>query len=496
MRLAVIGLGLLLALVLGELTIRLTLAVSLRSMIRDTPADPPADPEALLQLGQILYRVEDPQILYRLIPNTRGVFGRPLSINSHGWRGRETTIEKPPGTFRLLGVGDSTMFGWQIDQHDSVLDLLERDLQAMVGDATRVEAINLSVPTYNSAQEAAVFLTDGLALKPDAVLMQFDINDLDLFIYAIEPEFLLGRQLHLGLLPELVSRGFQYREQIVERFNGEALRRRRPDMFGWDQVRRAYREVAEACRREGIPLWVLMPPICVNHDHALTFDDAHLPTVRRVFNRLGIETIEILPLMQRHAVTHDLKYWDLTISREDYHPNALGHALMAQAALPTLARDLASRRLGPDHPYADNPPAGNTILRRITGRGLHQPEDWGGTIVNWTRDWARMQFEPLGRRLVLRYHVAHPELIEKPLELTFTVREAMAEPPADTGSFSQTLSGRRWQFTHQDGGYFSQELDLDGLSGRLELTVELNRAFWPGDGRMLGIGLYPLDFKE
>ena len=37
--------------------------------------------------------------------------GIPVDINSHGLRGPETNYEKPPGTFRILNLGDSVAMG-------------------------------------------------------------------------------------------------------------------------------------------------------------------------------------------------------------------------------------------------------------------------------------------------------------------------------------------------------------------------------------------------
>ena len=34
-----------------------------------------------------------------------------MNINSHGFRGTEISIEKPENTFRIFGVGGSTMMG-------------------------------------------------------------------------------------------------------------------------------------------------------------------------------------------------------------------------------------------------------------------------------------------------------------------------------------------------------------------------------------------------
>ncbi len=61
--------------------------------------------------------------------------------NSVGWRDREHDLEKPNGTVRILGLGDSYLWGQGVHLEDTLLARLEDRLDLEMVDV-RVEAIN------------------------------------------------------------------------------------------------------------------------------------------------------------------------------------------------------------------------------------------------------------------------------------------------------------------------------------------------------------------
>src|SRR5512147_1266560 len=63
--------------------------------------------------------VVDPDVGKRMRPGWKGdEFGAPVEINSKGLRDRELPYEKPPGTFRILALGDSWTFGFRMQEPD------------------------------------------------------------------------------------------------------------------------------------------------------------------------------------------------------------------------------------------------------------------------------------------------------------------------------------------------------------------------------------------
>lgn len=104
-------------------------------------------------------------------------FGHEVSFNSVGMRDREHPIAKPPGTFRILLLGDSFMEALQVPQDSMLAALMERDLTKATG--RPVEVINGGVSGWGT-DDALRYLTEyGLAYKPDLVVVAMTLhNDL------------------------------------------------------------------------------------------------------------------------------------------------------------------------------------------------------------------------------------------------------------------------------------------------------------------------------
>jgi hypothetical protein len=103
----------------------------------------------------------------------------PVRINNLGFRdARDYDVAKPPGTFRILVLGDSVTFG-----HGSLFEttypyLLEQRLKAW-RPSTTWQVWNLGVPGYNTRQELRYLQEVGAAFQPDLVIVGFYPNDFD-----------------------------------------------------------------------------------------------------------------------------------------------------------------------------------------------------------------------------------------------------------------------------------------------------------------------------
>lgn len=88
-------------------------------------------------------------------------------LNSRGFNDRERTIAKAPGTYRMLAVGDSFVFGI-VPREQTFVTLLERHLGEAGG--SPVEVINLGVPATGPPEYVEMLRREGLAYAPDLVL--------------------------------------------------------------------------------------------------------------------------------------------------------------------------------------------------------------------------------------------------------------------------------------------------------------------------------------
>ncbi|MGB2985226.1 MAG: GDSL-type esterase/lipase family protein [Phycisphaerae bacterium] len=149
---------------------------------------------ALLALfvGEITVRMFKPRVMFPRyvtngdfgirvnVPNARYWHTSPevrvqFRINSMGIRSdREYTFKKPPGTIRIVGLGDSFTQGYEVDLKETYLYCLEEMLRAR---GYPVEVINLGVSGYGNAEELIMLREFGFRFDPDIVIVGYFIND-------------------------------------------------------------------------------------------------------------------------------------------------------------------------------------------------------------------------------------------------------------------------------------------------------------------------------
>ncbi len=82
---------------------------------------------------------------------------------------------KPPGTFRVIALGDSFTLGFTVDRHDLFVDQLEGYWNA---EGRRVDVINTGTEGYSTDQETVWLMENGEAFQPDLVLLFPYDNDI------------------------------------------------------------------------------------------------------------------------------------------------------------------------------------------------------------------------------------------------------------------------------------------------------------------------------
>jgi len=98
-------------------------------------------------------------------------------INALGLRGPERTIEKPPGTLRVICVGGSTTFGAGILGDENTYPArLEEHLARALPDR-RVEVWNAGVPGYTTAEDVIYLGLRLIDFHPDLIVLYEGYND-------------------------------------------------------------------------------------------------------------------------------------------------------------------------------------------------------------------------------------------------------------------------------------------------------------------------------
>lgn len=94
-----------------------------------------------------------------------------VRINDAGLRGGPVSVQKPPGTRRVLILGDSNSFGYGVEEEQRFSNLLAKVLP------DSYEVLNSGVFGYGTDQEALLYERDGLAFDPDIVVLGFSAGD-------------------------------------------------------------------------------------------------------------------------------------------------------------------------------------------------------------------------------------------------------------------------------------------------------------------------------
>ncbi|HET8645180.1 MAG TPA: SGNH/GDSL hydrolase family protein, partial [Vicinamibacteria bacterium] len=125
------------------------------------------------------YSEFDPRLGWRKRPGARATYRRreytvEVAINALGLRDRERAPAPPPGTFRILALGDSFVEGYTVPLEQTVTQQLERRL-------TRpdcpLEVINGGTSGYSTDQEYLFYQEEGARLGAAVVLLFFYYND-------------------------------------------------------------------------------------------------------------------------------------------------------------------------------------------------------------------------------------------------------------------------------------------------------------------------------
>ncbi len=281
-----------------------------------------------VRLGRIIRPHENPRIIYELIPNISVIFReQPVSINLQGFRSAAHPPQKPERAIRIVGLGDSVMFGWGVKDHETYLARLSRILNDAYPDFSW-EIVNTSVPGYNTAMEVETLKEKGLRFTPDIVLIEYVGNDFEL------PNFIRKKENYFSFqksfFKQFIERQFgtsRVAKGLVDApanfangnfaSNPENVPEEYHHMVGQDAYYAAMQELQTLSKTYKFKVFVL----------ALGFPDF----VRDVCNEFRFRTIKVFPhwleYTRKQGIADQRAAWQLT--EKDPHPTIMGHHVIA-----------------------------------------------------------------------------------------------------------------------------------------------------------------------
>jgi lysophospholipase L1-like esterase len=263
-------------------------------------------------------------LVYEPVPNARSHYSRvPNSLNSHGMRDREFSLEKPDGSFRIVALGDSIIYGYGVRIEDTLVKKLERKLNRSFD--TDFEVLNFGVPGYSTQQETELYRVRARRFDPDLVLIGYDLND------EIESshEIRLFDRTHFSVFEKLYFIDFlriSIRTLLATHL-GLPFPRYRAETRVADNF-----QALRASVDPGIPIVVVIFPRLVD------FSDYQLGPIHREVAEAGRDAgFHVLDLFD-HFKERDFS--SLRIVADDHeHPNASGNELAANATWHFLIRE-------------------------------------------------------------------------------------------------------------------------------------------------------------
>jgi len=261
---------------------------------------------------------------YELIPNSTFRFQNVLvKTNSMGFRDREYPKTKAAGRFRIVGLGDSVMFGWGVPEEDCYLAKLETAMNKQ--DSVVFEVVNTAVPGYNTVMEIETLKEKFDLEEVDLVVVNFVGNDLDL------PNFIRKKPAYFGIKKSLILQRFDDNDGVDKNLGNAPFNPKshsyRPtsenipaeyrSMVGVGAYIAAMEELNMMQEKYGFEVIIL----------STDPDEVAPDFVKNTCNTLGFYILEIMPSWKKfYAENPDAKW---RISSNDGHPSVLGHRLIA-----------------------------------------------------------------------------------------------------------------------------------------------------------------------
>ncbi len=102
-------------------------------------------------------------------------FEAEVRINARGLRDREIGYDNPDGAFRVLSLADSFGEALQVNLDETYHKQLEAQLAESMGQP--VEVLNAGVGGWGTDQEAIFYLAEGFRYEPEVVLLAFFVRN-------------------------------------------------------------------------------------------------------------------------------------------------------------------------------------------------------------------------------------------------------------------------------------------------------------------------------
>lgn len=256
----------------------------------------------------------------RFTPNFHLTFqGIDFDINQWGMRDKPYNQTPPPGVTRMAMAGSSIEMGSRVKKELIFESILEERLNYDASvKADSIELLNFSVYAREIAQQAHLIKSELVDFKPQYLLIFHHYEDWGILkstirrLKTINYDYALFQEAY-DKLEDSYGRLSVLNPLEIEILNG------------------LHADVYETCISNGIqPILVMMPTLKPQRDFRER--KSKLDEVSDQASEIGYKVIDL------RAAYKGFDPASLRISHNDYHPNAMGHKLLADKLEPVLRK--------------------------------------------------------------------------------------------------------------------------------------------------------------
>lgn len=253
------------------------------------------------------------------------LMGVPISLNSLGDRGPELT-PRTDLTKRVLVLGSSVTLGWGVELDHVFTSVAEARLnnERPFGEPYRFEFVNAGIGNYNTKFQYVLFKRQYPLIRPDFVILHYFIRDVEpigrgsdnpILKYSYLAAFLYNRvQIALALAPGRHFSLFEHYRQLYA-----------DGSVPWAETRAIIAAMKQALDRDHVPFLVMIVPDVHDVSNHSPYKELYTK-METAFSAAGVATLNMYSDFEERYGGREQDLW---IQSDDPHPNARGHALMA-----------------------------------------------------------------------------------------------------------------------------------------------------------------------
>lgn len=268
-----------------------------------------------------------PGVSHEHMPNKESdLYGVKLKTNSIGFRDYEYNLTKAKNSKRILVLGDSVTLGWGVELENTYPKVLERMLNQYKKE--KYEVMNSAVGNFNSEMEANI-LQKYLLLDLDAVIIGFFPNDAEKTV-IVKPGLLYQLKKRLCIYPFFWDRFMKIKymmsnkkgKSIIHEFYSE-------EYGGMQRIDSSFLKIKKISVENDLDVYVLIIPQF--YDEFKNYDSLYIHEfVKGLCKKYDFKCVDALDNLKEFSLK------DIIVSKEDAHPNVLGHKIIAESAFEVI----------------------------------------------------------------------------------------------------------------------------------------------------------------